>query len=166
MPDLFDATDEFDKLLLEVARKGGTTKQQGDHYVRLLRDAEQAHQPFARPELEACLVAGAQHRVKGHIKARCIVPASTRGGRKTVDVNTVRSTRRDGKWHSLPLGQFTIPELTDLVDRDTRARNRATDRLEPERRLLAEVKGRTEATVEEALAAVGTTLPEVLARAS
>jgi hypothetical protein len=168
MTDLFDDTDEFDQLVKEAAGDGTlTTREQGDRYWRLLNDAVQAHRGWAEVEQAAVIAQGAQKRIVRQMKRLGIVQASTRKGKATMPISTVIGVRDGGRWAQRPAGTVAPAQLITYIATKVKARDRSTERLEPWRRLKAEVEKFPDApTVDEALALAGTTLVEVMERAS
>lgn len=61
---LFDERATFDSMLAESWKGTARARDAGKRLVKLLRDAEQAHVPWAAAELEALLIDGAMARCK------------------------------------------------------------------------------------------------------
>lgn len=168
MADLFDAQGEHDRLVKEAYGDGTLNiRQQGDRYRDLLEQAKQARREWAFSEWEALMSKGSQARFKHHLRRTGLVKAKTRKGKLEIDVATIIAVPEADGWHHKPMGDLTPAQFNGRLDCRIKARDMATARLEPWRRIKAIVDQYPQAsTVGDALALAGTTVVEVLGRAA
>lgn len=168
MADLFDAQGEHDRLVKEAYGDGTLNiRQQGDRYLALLQQAKQARREWAFVEYDAVLTKGSQARFKHHLRRTGLVKAKARKGKIEVDIATIIAVPEPDGWHHKPMADLTPAQFVGRFDTRVKARDMATARLEPWRRIKQIVDQHPQAaTVGEALTLAGTTLVEVLERAA
>lgn len=129
---------------------------------RLIRDAEQAHRPWARVEADAAELDGYAKRIKSHMKATCTV--TVRKHTRSTVIGVPRVVNGEIEWHQVEAADATFAEMRGHLDmlnanaRALRGNIRTIERL-----ISLEDKAPGSSTVGQALGTLHTTIEEVLA---
>ena len=106
---------ELTAILDEVSAGRMSTGQRAHRMQQLIRDAEQAHRPFAAMVAADAELAGYQRMIKAHMKATCQVVVRKRTQSTVIGV---RRPDHNGvvRWQQVPLAEATWVELADHMD--------------------------------------------------